>query len=88
MTFCTIDGKKPRGRQGSKWEVNICIVLREISSDGLDQMNLIQGKVHTIIMNLRRFLRSRRFFDKVSDCQLFENRHHPAEESVGQVEAP
>jgi hypothetical protein len=49
MAFCTIDGKKPRGRQGSKWEVNIftSIVLREIRSDDLGQMNLIQGKVHT-----------------------------------------
>jgi hypothetical protein len=87
MTFCTIVGKKPRGRQGRKWEVDIRIVLREIRSDGLDQMNLIQGRVHTVIMKLRRFLRSRRFFDKINDCKLNKNRYHPAEASVGQVEA-
>jgi hypothetical protein len=51
-------------------------------------MNLIKGRVHTVIMDLRRFLRSRRFFDKINDCQLFKNRYHPAEASVGQVEAP
>jgi hypothetical protein len=34
MTFFTIDGKKPRGRRGRKWEVDIRI-LREIRSDGL-----------------------------------------------------
>jgi len=73
---------------GRRWEVNICIVRREIRSDGLDRMNLIQGKGHTVIMNLRRFLGSRRFFDKISDCQFFKNRYHPAEASVGQVEVP
>jgi len=83
MTFCTTDGKRPRGRQGRKWEVNICIVLREIRSDSLDQMNLTQSKVHTVIMNLTKFLRSRKFFDKISDCQLFKNRYHLAEASIG-----
>ena len=68
--------------------INICIVLKEIMCDGLDQMNLIRGKVHTVIMSLRRFLRSRRFFDKISDGHLFKNRSHPAEASVGQVVAP
>jgi hypothetical protein len=88
MTFCTIVGKKLRGRQGRKWDVNICTVLREIRSDGLDQKNLIQVKVDTVIMNLRRFPGSRRFFDEISDCQLFKNRYLPGEASVGQVEAP
>jgi hypothetical protein len=71
------EGKSPLGRPRRKWEDNINLDLREIRIDGANWVRLAWDRIRwqafvNTVMNLRVPQKSRIFFDKLSDNQLFK----------------
>jgi hypothetical protein len=71
------EGKKPLGKRWHRWGDNIKMDLREITIDGANWIQLGQDRVQwracvNTVMNLRVPYKSRIFFDKLSDNQLFK----------------
>jgi hypothetical protein len=71
------EGKRPLGSHRRRWEDNIKMGLREVGIDGSNWIRLAQDRVQwrafvSTVMNLRVPQRSRIFFDKLSDNQLFK----------------
>jgi hypothetical protein len=71
------EGKRPLRRPRHRWENDIKMDLREIGIDGANWIQLAQDRVQwwafvNMVMNLRFPLKSRIFFDKPSDFQLFK----------------